>query len=152
MKRIPNSEAVPRLKAILAAEGIRAAVIYLNSLSAFRFTSLYRFEGEVARDIFFFDRESPGMEDAPDVLLMATYCVFLRETRDDLTIHDSLCDERVRDHPKREKVRSYCGVPLVNGDGKVFGSVCHFDFKPVLIADADVELLERMGALVQHRL
>jgi GAF domain-containing protein len=67
-------------------------------------------------------------------------------------VQDAERDERVRNHPKQATVRSYCGVPLLDRNGKMFGSICHFDFKPGRISDRDVELLEYMARLLQDQL
>jgi GAF domain-containing protein len=149
MNRIPNSDALSQLKRILAIDGVRAAVAYLNSLTTHRFTSLYQFEGETLRNLIFYDRENPEIEKCSDIPVLASYCVFVRESGVMFATDDALQDERVLSHPKRETVQSYCGVPLLDRDGEMFGTICHFDFKPGRVADADVELLECMAPLLQ---
>jgi hypothetical protein len=41
-----------------------------------------------------------------------------------------LTDDRLRQHPARASVRSYCGVLLSAADGTPFGTLCHFDLVP----------------------
>ncbi|MBA2690795.1 MAG: GAF domain-containing protein [Burkholderiales bacterium] len=152
MNRIPNSDAISNLKRILANDGVRAAVVYLNSLTRHRFTSLYRFDGETLHNLIFYDRENPEIQNCSDIPVLASYCVFVRESRATFATHDAQQDERVGNHPKRKTVQAYCGVPLLDQDGKMFGTICHFDFKPGRIADVDVEFLECMAPLLHKQL
>jgi hypothetical protein len=39
---------------------------------------------------------------------------------------------------------------LVDDVGRVFGSVCHFDFEPVPFRPKDVELLEALAPALQR--
>jgi GAF domain-containing protein len=149
MSRIHNSEAITNLKMILANDGVRAAIAYLNSLTNQHFTSLYRFDGETLHNLIFFDREHPEIQNYSDTPVLESYCVFVRDSEALFATHDAQQDERVHNHPKQKTVQSYCGVPLLDQDGKMFGTICHFDFPPGRIADVDVELLEYMAQLLQ---
>lgn len=151
MNRNSNDEAVRELTAAFANGGVRGAVVFLNSLTDHRFTSLYRFDGATLRNITFFDRENPNVESCEDIPVEASYCVFVRDFSTRFVVQDAERDERVRDHQKQATVQCYCGVPLLDRDGRMFGSICHFDFKPGRIADRDVELLECMARLLQHQ-
>ncbi|MEO8343231.1 MAG: GAF domain-containing protein [Gallionella sp.] len=148
MNRIQNSEAITNLKLILANDDVRAAVAYLNSLSSQRFTSLYRFNDETLHTLTFFDREHPEIQSSSDIPVLESYCIFVRESGEIFLTHDAQQDERAHNHPKQKMVQSYCGVPLLDQDGKMFGTICHFDFSPGHIADVDVELLEYMAQLL----
>ncbi|MEO8435850.1 MAG: GAF domain-containing protein [Pyrinomonadaceae bacterium] len=150
MNRNSNDEALLKLKAAFANGGVRGAVAFLNSLTHHRFTSLYRFDGPTLRNITFFDRENPTVDSCEDIPVEASYCVFVRDTSARFTVRDAGRDERVKNHPKRDVVQSYCGVPLLDRNGKMFGSICHFDFKPGPVSDLDVELLEYMARLLQQ--
>ena len=138
------------LKAAFTHGGVRGAVVHLNSLTPHRFTSLYQFDGATLRNITFFDRENPTVETCEDIPVEASYCVFVRDLSEKFLVQNAERDERVSSHPKRATVQCYCGVPLLDRDGKMFGSICHFDFKPGSIASRDVELLEYMARLLQH--
>lgn len=139
------------LAAILDRDGTRAAVVFLNSLTEHRFTVLYRFDDETLRSVCFYDSENPGMASTPDIPVMASYCVFVRDGGDTFAVSDSQHDMRVREHPKRKKIQSYCGVPLLDEDGRMFGTICHFDFRALPISDANVALMEAMAPLIQRR-
>lgn len=146
---VSTLHAIREINALLSRGAVREALIYLNGKSGHRFTSLYRFEGETLRNVEFYDRERPDVSRTDDIPVMASYCVFLRDGGGMFSTPDSLVDARLESHPKRMQVRSYCGVPLVDGFGRVFGSACHFDFEPVPITPMDVELLEALAPALQ---
>lgn len=47
-------------------------------------------------------------------------------------------------------MQSYCGVPLLNSDGKMFGTICHFDYKLSQVSQLDVELMEYMAKILER--
>jgi GAF domain-containing protein len=150
VRRISNESAVAELKAIIRDEGIRAGLIYLNQLTEHRFSALYQFENKQLRNLYFFDREYPEIETADEIPVTASYCVFVRDTGQLFHTSDALRDERVRSHPKREQILAYCGVPVLDPVGKLFGSICHFDLQPRVIADEDVDLMEAAARLLRE--
>ena len=129
---------------------MRPALIYLNHLTEHRFSALYRFENERLRNLYFYDREEPEVEATDEIPVTASYCVFLRQTGQLFHTSDALRDERVRSHPKREKIQAYCGVPVLDTNGKLFGSICHFDYQPRVISDADVDLMEAVALMLRE--
>ncbi|HZZ45157.1 MAG TPA: GAF domain-containing protein [Tepidisphaeraceae bacterium] len=143
-----NPDTLQSLKKILSADGVRAALVYLNGLTPHRFTALYRFDDQTLRNAYFFDRDQPEIESCPDIPVLASYCVFVRGSGQTFMTPDSLADERVAGHPKRLVVRSYCGVPLVDEQGRVFGTICHFDYGPIPISDVNVDLMESLAPLL----
>lgn len=147
-----RSHALSQLKTVLRTQGVRAAVAHLNSLTEHRFTSLYRFDQETLKSIYFYDRENPTQEATPDIPVMASYCVFVRRLSNTFVVPASLQDQRVVGHPKRQEVQSYCGVPLRDMNGDMYGTVCHFDFRPLPISDANVELMEALAPLLKQAL
>ncbi len=138
-----------QLKTALADHGVRGAVAFLNSLTSHRFTSLYRFNSGALQNITFYDREHPEVESCEEIPVEASYCVYVRDYGTNMSVVDSEKDERVRDHPKRQTVRSYCGVPLLDSRDQLIGSVCHFDLEPGHTTEQDVALLEYMARLLQ---
>lgn len=149
MQRIPNEIAFGKLRTILDEEGIRSAIRFLNGLTKHRYTSVFIFDGPIGKHAYYYDRQNPDHDHAPDSLLHLSYCVYVKNTSALFNVPDSLQDERVhRDHSKRETIRSYCGMPLTDGLGNVIGSACHYDPEPMAIATADVELLEVFSKMI----
>jgi GAF domain-containing protein len=141
-----------KLKEILSHSGIRATIIFLNSLTNHRFTSLYRFDGGTLKNLHFFDRENPSVTSSPEIPVLASYCVFVRDSGQLFSFENSLEDKRTVGHSKRLEVRAYCGVPLLDRDGKMFGTVCHFDLDPKPIHPEDVVLMEALAEMLQGEL
>ncbi|MBV9926601.1 MAG: GAF domain-containing protein [Acidobacteria bacterium] len=136
----------------LAEGGVRAALRFLNARSPHRFTSIYRFDGSTLHNLYLYDRANPEFGLFPDAPLGESYCSIINETASTFATHDSLNDERVEGHPKRELVLSYCGIPLVREDGTLFGTLCHFDFVPHAIAAEEVEFLEAVAPYILREL
>ena len=143
-------EALHDVKAMVARGDIRQALIYLNRQSGYRFTSLYRFDDQTLRNVEFYDHDRPDLARTDDIAVMASYCVFVRDSGGAFYTPDSLEDQRLAGHPKRPQVRAYCGVPLIDDRGRVFGTVCHFDFVPLPFNPVDLELLELLAPSLQR--
>ena len=149
MQSISFDAARAQLRTVLAEEGTRAALAYLNSLTSQRFTSLYRFDGELLSNVTFYDREAPEAESCDTIPVLASYCVFVRDTAARFATSAALADRRLDGHPKQAQVQSYCGVPLRDREGRMFGSVCHFDLGPGSVTELDVSLMEHLANLLQ---
>jgi GAF domain-containing protein len=133
----------------LIAQGqLRDALRLMNGLTAFRFTALYRFDKDQLSNRVFYDREHPEILSTETIPVEASYCIYVRHNRGPFLVADSLCDERVASHGKRQEVRSYCGVPLVDERGWMHGSLCHFDFEPHPLQETDVLLLEDIARVL----
>ena len=136
------------LKLLVKAGDLRAALIYLNGLTNYRFTAMYRFDKDTLVNRHFVDRQNPEVLQTDQISVPASYCVFIRDTAAAFRLADSFEDARVAVHPKKQLIRSYCGVPLTDENGTMFGSVCHFDFEPHALKESDVELLESIAPLL----
>src|SRR6187549_2412675 len=111
MQPITYEAARVQLRTVLANGGARAALAFLNSLTSQRFTSLYRFDGEHLRDITFYDREAPEVESCETIPVLASYCVFVRDSGTRFATTAALEDRGLDGHPKQAQVQSYCGAP-----------------------------------------
>ena len=137
-----------QMKETRECAGARAILIYLNGLTDHRFTAMYRFDVEQLHNVYFYDRERPELESCPDIPVMASYCVFVRDSRHSFVTMDALTDERTVGHPKRFEIGSYCGVPLVDENGRLFGTLCHFDTRPLPISGENVALMEEVARVL----
>jgi GAF domain-containing protein len=145
---LAHRAAVARFRDTLEADGVRAALRFLNARSIHRFTALFRFEGATLRNLHMIDRDDPTVERSPDLPVLESYCVFVRQTAQPFLTSASLSDPRVEGHPKQRSVQSYCGIPLMNEDGTLFGTLCHFDFEPIGFASEEVFLLEAVAPMI----
>lgn len=137
-----------RLRDLIAVGDLRGALRFLNDQTPHRFTGLYVFEDPTLSNLQIIDKQDPDSESLPDVPVTATYCAFTRSTGGPLAIRDARREDRWTDHPARDEIISYCGVPLVDDQGAIFGTICHYDYGPVEISPENVELLEAVSALL----
>jgi GAF domain-containing protein len=141
-----TADAHARFERILAEAGARAALAYVNSLSDYRFIGIFRFRDRRATSVIHFDREQPDVLQAAEVPETATYCCFVRDSRGSFTTVDALADARLTDHVARDAVRSYCGIPVIDPEGTLLGTLCHYDVVPREAQQLDMELLLQVAS------
>ena len=88
-----------------------------------------------------FDRENPLVETTDDVPDTATYCCYVREQGAPFKTRNALLDERLTAHAARETVLTYCGVPIMDSEGTILGTLCHYDLVPRDPEQIDLELM-----------
>lgn len=136
------------LRATLQDEGVSGLLRLLNARTRHRFTALYRFDPPWLRNVCTVDRENPELLVTADCRIRDSYCSVVFEKEALLVVEDAESDPRVADHPKRQELLAYCGVPVFDEAGTCIGTLCHFDPRPRLLAAAEIPLLERAAALV----
>ena len=132
---------------LLQNGGVRLALLYLNSRTPHRFTAIFRFEEGTLRNLHLIDRLDPKVERCPDLPVLESYCLFVRDSGCTFLTEDALHDTRVEGHPKQRVVQSYCGVPLFDGDD-LFGTICHFDYRSIPFSKEDVWVLEEIAPML----
>lgn len=120
-----------QLTLLIRAGNYRGMLEYLNAMAGFRYTALYRRDDPDMWNVVLFDAQNADAPQFPQVPAGETYCSMAMRDMAPVVIRDALDDARTTTHPAREVVRSYCGAPLVDGDGTPIGTLCHFDFVPV---------------------
>ncbi len=130
------------------AAGLTGALRYLNARTPHRFTGIFLFDDEVLINSCLINRESPHAMCWTPFPVAQSFCSLIRDTGKAFVVGNALQDARVADHPARERIISYCGVPLRMASGELFGSLCHFDYRPVRFSSLDLHFLERAAALV----
>jgi GAF domain-containing protein len=128
---------------LLRDVGIRRALQYLNARTRYRFTGIYHVEPPVLRNICLFDRENPTLDCSGAVTrLDETYCSITSSRSAPFATADASRDPRLRDHAARESVLCYSGVPIRLPSGATWGTLCHFDLRPRLMAETEIAVLE----------
>jgi GAF domain-containing protein len=138
------------IEAIATTHGLFAAVAFLNGMSAHHCTGLYRVDGDTLTNLRVHDRQTPGLECLPPLPLNQTYCERVVQTKESLVIEDALLDEHLAQHPNRENVRSYAGVPIPGHSGETWGTVCHFDATPNRMRPNDLTRLKFFADMVER--
>lgn len=132
----------------LAQRGVDGALKLLNQRVPHRFTAVYRLIGQALHNIATADKHL-HLEplDLAVVPLKDSFCQFV--LRDGLFLtRESGSDNRLDGHPYSGVVGSYVGVPIRNRDGKLAGTLCHFDVESHDISDDEYLLLDRAARLM----
>jgi GAF domain-containing protein len=148
----PTRLAFRRFEETLDTQGVRAALAYIASLSEYRFISVFQFRDDKAMAALHFDRENPGVLCSAEVPDTATYCCYVRDSRGVFTTANALLDARLTVHSQRAQVLAYCGVPVMDAEGQLLGTLCHYDVVPRDPEQLDLALLiEVASALARGR-
>jgi GAF domain-containing protein len=137
-----------RFRAIIAAHGLWSAMRSLNALSRYRFTGVFAFEGDLLRNLYLVDKEDTNVKRCADQPITESYCLFIQRSGDPFSVVHALRDRRVDGHPKQPSYQCYYGVPLVGRDGKLLGTVCHFDKEVIPVSEDVVTALDDLAAVI----
>ncbi|MDO7850387.1 GAF domain-containing protein [Hymenobacter convexus] len=140
---------IQEFSALLRAEGVHAALQYLNSRTPHRYTGVFRFDGETLRNEALFDRYEPAVQRGDDVPMAVTYCSLVGRQQAPLEIQDAATDSRAQEIST--PVVSYCGVPIRDAKGSPVGTLCHYDMQRCQERTTDLPLLEAAADLLRGR-
>jgi GAF domain-containing protein len=148
--RSNTKQTFDRFSSILQASGVREALAFLVGLSDYRFIGIFRFQGGKATAAVHYDKADPTALRCAEVPETATYCCFIRDSGGGFTTADALADERLRDHVAREAVQAYCGVPVMDAEGQMLGTLCHYDVVPRDPEQLDLQLLLQVASALAY--
>ena len=134
----------------LEASGVRAALAYLLGLTDYRFISIFRFENGKANAAVYYDRENPQVLGADEVPDTATYCCYVRDSGGAFMTAKAMEDPRLEHHPARALVSAYCGVPVMDPEGLLIGTLCHYDLVPRDLNQVDMELMVQVASTLAY--
>ena len=123
------------------------ALQYLNGRTPFRFTGIYRFDGDTLRNVALFDRWSPESRQGADAPMSETFCAIVKQQGDAVQVSDGRTDPR---YPwmAGNAVTCYCGALIRDATGDPVGTLCHFDLLPVEQPSSELALLRAAAPLV----
>jgi hypothetical protein len=142
------TDAISQCRRILKSDGLWAGMSYLNGVSPYRYSAVFRFDGGMLRNVCLVDRQQPQVRDCPEMPVTESYCVYVRDTGGEFGVEHAHMDCRVIGHPKAGRFQSYYGVPLLADDGQLVGTVCHFDEAPVTLEPAISVVLNEIAPFV----
>lgn len=143
MTELPHSEQFAAFRMALHSRGTLAAMSLLNDRTSFRYTAIYKHDGDVMRTVQLFDRLGNSRATLRSVPLERTFCEYV--VRDGLFVtRDSSQDPRVTGHAYAGIVNAYVGLALYRPSGEVYGSFCHFDSEVRDIAPQEVLFLREV--------
>lgn len=133
----------------LRSEGLTAALSMLNERTRFRFTGLYRVDPPQLCNVSLYDRENPALNGSGAIRpLSDTLCSIVYASGSSFRVDDATADATLHGHPACESVRSYTGVPVRQADGRVIGTLCHFDGRPRITPPGELQVLEAVAPLM----
>lgn len=136
-------------EAHLRRGGLLAALAMLNERTRFRFTGLYRVVPPQLRNVALHDRENPTLRISGAVCALTdSYCSIVHERERAFQVSDALAEIRLNDHPARDSVQSYAGVPVRLPGGRVLGTLCHFDGRPRIMPASELSVLREVAPLL----
>jgi GAF domain-containing protein len=147
----PRDPAFDQFEQVLARAGLRASLAHLVEKTDYRFIGIFRFENGRANAAVHYDRQNPAQLHAMEVSESATYCCYVRDSKGSFTTANALLDARLADHPAREAVLAYCGVPVMDPEGVLLGTLCHYDVVPRDPEQIDLHLMLQVASTIARR-
>jgi hypothetical protein len=137
-----------RFRAAIVADGLWAAMRSLNAMSRYRFTAVFAFEGDLLRNLCLVDKEDKNVKTCADQPITESYCIFIQRSGERFSVEHALQDMRVDRHPKQRDYQCYYGIPLLGRNGKLLGTVCHFDKDAVPVSGDVVTALDDLAPVI----
>jgi hypothetical protein len=131
------------VRSVLADRGIAPALALLNDRTDYRFTAIYKLDGEVMHAAHAFDRTSEYRTWLKVVPLGRSFCQYVMEHGEFVTSHASR-DQRLTNRPYAGFVESYYGQLLRREDGTPYGTFIHFDLEPCGIPSSEIAFLREV--------
>ena len=147
MPRSPDD--LSRFVRALEESGLFGGLQYLNGRTAFRFTGIYRFDGDMLRNVALFDRWTPEARQGADAPMSETFCAIVKQTGDAIQVSNGRTDPRFP-WMSANAVVSYCGALIRDEGGHPMGTLCHFDLQPVEPPSSELNLLKAAAPKVLH--
>lgn len=133
---------------VLRQRGVQEALRCLNAEVPHRYTAVFVLDGDLLRNLYMVDKLGEARpEQLAVVPLGSSFCQFV--LRDGLLCTEDSREERLLDgSPYQGMVIAYHGVPLTHGDGRLAGTLCHFDLVRQSLSEAQFERLQQAGRLL----
>ena len=132
-------------EASLRTGGIRAALAFLNQRTPHRYTGIFRYDGDMLRNVALHDKWDVQVRRGSDLPLAEAFCSVVHDTAQPLVVEDGASDLRfphLRDGP----VLSYCGALIRDDAGNRYGALCHYDVQPCQAKASDLPLMVAAAA------
>lgn len=135
---------------LLASDGIRAALYSLLRRTGYRYISIFRFQQGSATAVVHVDRDDLNAVAPGEAPIAATYCCYVRDSNGAFATVDALLDARTEGHVKQVALRAYCGIPILDPEGGLIGTLCHYDPLPRDAEQLDLELLLQAASAIEQ--
>lgn len=132
----------------LERSGVQEGLHLLNDRVPHRYTAVYQLEGNLLRNLYLHDKQGEVRpEFLAEVDMGTSFCQFV--LRDGCFLTDnSAFDTRLDGHPYQGVMVAYHGVPLLGNDGRLTGTLCHFDTVPRGLSNEEFAYLQRAARVL----
>jgi GAF domain-containing protein len=135
------------LRAALQRDGLAGGLRFLNERVPHRYTGAYEVRGDTLVNLDVFDKTGEVRPEALAVVpFRDSFCQFV--LRDgELRTENSTRTPMLDGSPYQGMVLAYHGVPLIDDDGRLFGTLCHFDLEERALPDEEFAYFQKAARL-----
>ena len=142
-----QSAIISEFWSIVRSRGLHDGLRFLNARTPHRYTGIYRYDGDMLRNVYLYDQFEPSARKGDDVKLTDAYCAIVGERRSPVEFAD-INEEESIDVKPGSAVVSYCGALITDDHGEPFGTLCHYDTKPSQARLSDAPILAAIAPLI----
>ena len=145
---MPSAQDLEAFSQILKTKGLAGGLAFLNEGVPHRYTAIFRFAGLILKNVCLHDAQGQRLPPFLSAMpLNKSLAQFIRPGIPFRT-DDSSRDARFAGHAYEDMMISYHGTALVLAGGRLWGTLCHFDFSPMPLRDEAFEFLESVAPIV----
>jgi DNA-binding NarL/FixJ family response regulator/signal transduction histidine kinase len=135
-------------------DAINETLELLADLIGIGLTMIHRLEGDSLIISHACDRIGLGIKVPVSVPRSYTFCDTVLASLEPLIVHDADNEPRWRQLPGKLMVgtRSYISVPILLGDGQVFGTLCAHDRRVLELGQAEVDAMRILARLIASQI
>ena len=142
-----TQDALIDLGQVLEQHGVQAALAFLNARVPHRLTTVNHIDDGHMVCTLLHDKAgklTPGT--VAKVPMDHSFCQFVVRDGSFYSAHSGN-DIRLIDHPYPGVMLSYCGVPLIDANGELFGTLCHLDMESHTLPPEEFDVFQRAARL-----
>ncbi|MDF3038381.1 MAG: two component transcriptional regulator, LuxR family [Thermomicrobiales bacterium] len=135
-------------------DAINSTLTLLADLAGISLTMIHRLEGDNLVISHACDRMGLGIQTPVTVPRAHTFCDAVLNSLAPLVVHDADTDPYLRRLPGKQFVgtRSYLSVPIVLGNGRVFGTLCAHDRRVLDLGQSEVDAMRILARLIASQI
>lgn len=144
-----QTDPLAQLRAALTEAGIDGGLKFLNQRIDHRYTAVYRLQDARLTNLGLYDKVGEMKpEYLAEVPLDVSFCQFVLRDGNFLT-SNSGADGRLDGHPYQGVMVAYHGVPVSDGQGRLVGTLCHFDLVERELSQDNYLLLQQAAGVLK---
>ncbi|MCD2514381.1 guanylate cyclase [Comamonas endophytica] len=142
-----QSPTLQEYRLLLETQG-PAGLDFLNSRVPHRYTGIFRLQEGALHNIFLHDKRGEIIPEFLQVVPLTDSFCHLTMRDGVFRTADSTHESSLDGHKYQGVLRSYIGLPLADGQGGLYGTICHFDERALELADEEFEIFSKAAKLL----